>query len=103
MTNAVTFSSFQAFYPYYLQQHQHPVCRGLHVAGLLFSLSLTAFFLFVARPEGLLIVPVVGYAFSWVGHFVFEKNIPATFRYPLYSLWGDFRMTFDSLRRVMPG
>jgi hypothetical protein len=40
----------------------------------------------------LLLVLIIGYGFAWVGHFFFENNKPATFKYPLLSLKGDFRL-----------
>lgn len=48
----------------------------------------------------LLIVPIVGYGFAWVGHFIFEKNKPATFKYPLYSFLGDLRLLKDTLTGI---
>lgn len=95
------FESFSEFYPYYLQQHQHPVCRGLHVSGLILSLGLAGWFLLAGHPLWLLAIPLVGYSFSWVGHFGFEKNKPATLGYPLYSLLGDFRMVAETLFNLL--
>jgi hypothetical protein len=43
------------------------------------------------------LIPIVGYGFAWVGHFVFEKNRPATFKYPFYSFLGDFKMFWEIL------
>jgi hypothetical protein len=54
-------------------------------------------FLLTLNPWWLLAMPLVGYGFAWVGHFVFEKNRPATFQYPLWSLMGDWRMWFETL------
>ncbi len=45
----------------------------------------------------LFLIPVVGYGFAWVGHAFFEKNKPATFTYPFYSLASDFLMFWDIL------
>ena len=45
----------------------------------------------------MMLTPIIGYGFAWVGHFVFEQNKPATFKYPLYSLMGDFVMLKDTL------
>ncbi|MGN8055357.1 Mpo1-like protein [Pedobacter sp. 22163] len=44
-----------------------------------------------------LAIPVLGYGFAWVGHFFFEKNKPATFQYPGYSLVSDFILFYDLL------
>jgi len=92
------FASFREFYPYYLSEHAHPVCRRLHVVGSLLVLVVIAFALASGRLAWLLLVPVIGYGFAWIGHFVFEKNRPATFKHPLYSLAGDWVMFWDVLR-----
>ncbi|MBK8971283.1 MAG: DUF962 domain-containing protein [Hahellaceae bacterium] len=96
----MVFNSFAEFYPYYLTQHANPVCRGLHVVGLLSALTIVVTAVLKGAPLWILAAPVVGYSCSWIGHFVFEKNKPATFGYPLYSLMGDFRMVAETL---MPG
>ena len=43
-----------------------------------------------------------GYGFAWAGHFFFEKNKPATFKYPFYSLAGDWVMYKDMLVGKIP-
>ncbi len=92
------FSSFREFYPFYLGEHRNRVCRRLHFVGSLCVLAIIAVAITTGRPAWLWLAPVAGYGFAWVGHFVFEKNRPATFRHPLYSLAGDWVMFFDVLR-----
>jgi len=90
------YRSFAAFYPFYLTEHVHPVSRRLHVIGT--SLVVVCLALGVLRDWRFFpAAPVIGYGFAWVGHFVFEKNRPATFKYPLYSLMGDFRLWFETV------
>ena len=92
-----TFSTFKEFYPYYLAEHEDLRCRRLHFVGT--ALVILAFFLgLMHSPWWFAMMPVFGYGFAWIGHFVFEKNRPATFKYPLYSLAGDWVMFFDILR-----
>ena len=92
------FSSFREFYPFYLGEHRNRVCRRLHFAGSLCVLAIIGVAIATDCPAWLWLAPVAGYGFAWVGHFVFEKNRPATFRHPLYSLAGDWVMFFDVLR-----
>ncbi len=86
------FSSFEEFYPFYLSEHSHPVSRLLHVIGSLAVLALLVYAVATGKYAWLWLLPLVGYGFAWVGHFVFEKNRPATFKYPLYSFMGDWKM-----------
>lgn len=91
------FQSFAEFYPYYLQEHRNRTCRRLHFAGTTLVLLLIGYSTLTASPALLLSLPVAGYGFAWVGHFYFEKNRPATFIHPFYSLLGDFVMYRDML------
>ena len=93
------FQSFAEFYPYYLQEHSNPTCRRLHFFGTLGVIAMVLAVVLGATPWLLLVVPVFGYGFAWVGHFIFEKNRPATFKHPFYSLAGDFVMFKDILTR----
>jgi len=96
-SRAQRFASFREFYPYYLREHSNPTSRRLHVIGTSLALALLAWSLLNRQWHLLWAVPVAGYAFAWVGHFFFERNVPATFRYPLYSLQGDLTMLRDVL------
>ena len=92
------FGSFSEFYPYYLSEHASPLNRALHFTGTLLVIALAGVASWRGEPRLLWALPVAGYGFAWVGHFVVERNRPATFRHPLWSLMGDFRMFVDMLR-----
>ena len=89
--------SFAEFYPYYLGEHSNQTCRRLHFIGSTGVLALLATAMISGNPWWLLGMPLTGYGFAWVGHFFFEKNKPATFSYPLWSLLGDWVMYRDTL------
>ncbi len=93
------FSSFAEFYPFYLSQHGNRICRRLHFVGTSLVILIFFYALIEARFALLWLIPIVGYGFAWIGHFVFEKNKPATFKYPFYSLAGDFVMYKDMFTR----
>ena len=94
----MAFKSFREFYPYYLGEHQNIQCRRLHFLGSIGVLIILGTTVLVGNPYILLWAPVLGYGSAWVGHFYFEKNQPATFRHPIYSFLGDWRMFWDILR-----
>ena len=91
------FKTFADFYPFYLREHSNIMCRKLHFLGTCGVIALLILFFFTGSLILLLLLPVVGYGFAWAGHFVFEKNRPATFKNPFFSLLGDFRMFWDIL------
>lgn len=97
MSDQHTFSNFEEFYPYYLEEHSNIICRRLHFIGSLLVLIVAVSAVASGRLIWLLALPVIGYGFAWVGHFKFEKNRPATFKHPLYSLLGDWVMFRDML------
>ncbi|OKY25325.1 DUF962 domain-containing protein [Thalassotalea sp. PP2-459] len=92
-----TYQSFADFYPFYLSQHKNKTCRRLHFMGSLFVLILLMLSIFTQHWLYLFYVPIAGYGFAWIGHFFYEKNKPATFSYPIYSLIGDWVMFKDIL------
>jgi len=91
------FQTFDEFYPFYLQEHSNSTCRRLHFVGSSIVLLLLATVIVTGEFKLLWLLPVVGYGFAWVGHFFFEHNRPATFKYPLFSFMGDWVMFRDML------
>jgi len=85
------YQSFAEFWPFYVREHSVPACRALHFVGSTLALVMVAAAILVS-PWLFLAVPVIGYGFAWFGHFVIEKNRPATFKYPLWSLIADWKM-----------
>lgn len=96
------FRSFREFYPYYLTEHSNKWNRRLHLLGQMLAVVVLIAFAVTLNGWLLVLVPVAGYAVSWVGHFVVEGNRPATFRHPLYSLLGDWVMCKDMLTGRVP-
>ncbi|HET6555060.1 MAG TPA: DUF962 domain-containing protein [Dyella sp.] len=92
------FASFRDFYPFYLNEHSDRRCRRMHFAGSTLVLAVIVVALVTGNARWLWLAPVMGYGFAWIGHFVFEKNRPATFIHPLYSLMGDWVMYWQILR-----
>ncbi|KAJ3157366.1 hypothetical protein HDU89_002780 [Geranomyces variabilis] len=90
------FLTFESFYPFYLGQHANRVCRRLHVVGTT-GVVMTFFYAIAKDLTKLAYIPLIGYGFAWVGHFFFEKNKPATFKYPVWSLRGDFKLWLEVL------
>lgn len=93
------FKTFKDFYPYYLSEHLNKTNRILHFIGTSLLVLIILIAILTSQYKLIWICPLFGYGFAWSGHFIFEKNRPATFKQPLYSLWGDFVMWWQLLTR----
>ena len=91
------YQTFWSFYPYYLTEHRNAVSRGLHFTGTLLIFVCLIAGIITGKWFWFVIIPFCGYGFAWFGHFFFEKNKPATFQYPLFSLGSDFVMFWHTI------
>ncbi|MEN9527236.1 MAG: hypothetical protein RLY56_1187 [Pseudomonadota bacterium] len=98
----MSFQNFEEFYPFYLGEHADRTSRRLHVIGTSAAVLQILAAIVLREPMLCLTALVSGYGFAWVGHYVFEKNRPATFKHPLYSLRGDFRMAREVFSGRIP-
>jgi hypothetical protein len=89
---AAKLTKYSDFWPYYLREHAKPQTRAIHYIGTALVFAALALALITGNYWWLLGMPLAGYAFAWIGHFFIEKNRPATFTYPFWSLISDFRM-----------
>jgi len=92
-------SNYAEFWPYYLQEHGKSNTRFLHFIGTGGAIIFLFNFLLNTHWLSLPIAMICGYFFAWVGHFFVEKNRPATFTHPIWSLISDYRMFFLWLGR----
>lgn len=80
------------FWHFYLNEHANARNRAMHLVGTSIAFGLLLGAIALQNPWYLLAALLAGYAFAWIGHLVFEKNRPATFRHPLKSFASDWRM-----------
>jgi hypothetical protein len=95
------YQSFEEFWPFYVREHSSATNRRLHFVGTSLAMASVAAAAVTGRKSLLLLAPLMGYGFAWVGHFVVEKNRPATFTYPAWSLRGDFVMWWKTATGTM--
>jgi len=91
----VQYRTFESFYPFYLTEHDQPVNRILHFIGTSLAIVISLCVVLSRQWKLLYLVPLCGYGFAWIGHFFFQKNKPAAWKYPIYSLRGDLTMWLD--------
>lgn len=91
------FGNLDEFYPYYLSQHANRLCRRMHFIGSSSALASVVQFADSGNPWWLLFAPVSGYCCAWIGHYLFEKNKPATFGHPFLSFVSDWKMYWQML------
>lgn len=96
------FTSLKDFYPFYLTEHQNGISRTLHFVGTSLFLGIIVYSIFTGEVKMLIYAPLCGYGFAWIGHFFFEKNKPATFTYPGWSLVSDFIMFWHIITGQLP-
>lgn len=92
-------TTFKEFYPFYLQEHSNKTNRILHFIGTTLLLILLSYSILTGKFFLIWFCPLLGYGFAWTGHFIFEKNRPATFKQPFFSLASDFVMWWQLLTR----
>lgn len=93
---------FATFFPFYLGEHRHPVCRILHFVGTSLSLACLLQVFLMSSMWWFLAAVCVGYLCAWAGHFIFEKNKPTSFKQPVYSFIADWVMWFQLLTGKIP-
>lgn len=97
MTETKIYNTLNEFYPFYLTEHTNRISRLLHFIGSSIALVLVLTAFIFSNGWLVLLAPIQGYAFAWAGHFFFEHNTPATFKYPWLSLLSDWRMWWEML------
>lgn len=88
------FTTYSAFFDFYLSEHNHPGTRALHYLGSTCGVAALILTIWTRNPLSILAGLIAGYGCAWIGHFFIEHNRPATFKYPLWSFMGDYHMYF---------
>jgi hypothetical protein len=96
------FGSFEEFWPHYLREHARPATRAVHVGGTWAALLVLLTGIILGPWWLVLLAPVIGYGCAWLSHMLIERNRPATFTYPAWSLRGDLRLAWLAMLGRLP-
>lgn len=102
MNTTAEYRTLEQFYPFYLGEHSNRTCRRLHFIGSSLGIAIFAYALATQTWWLIAVAFVQGYAWAWVGHFFFEHNKPATFKWPWLSFKGDWKMWWQILTGKIP-
>jgi len=91
------YNTFAEFWPHYVSEHSRSGTRLLHLIGTTIAIASIVYFIAVGRWWLFPLALIPGYGAAWIGHFLVEKNKPATFQHPLWSLMGDYKMIWMML------
>jgi hypothetical protein len=92
MADSQKFANYDEFFAFYVKQHSDPRNRLMHACGTALGIAVAVGAFALGHPWFALLWIPVAYGFAWTGHFLIEKNKPATFGHPFWSFISDFRM-----------
>ncbi|HLV20297.1 MAG TPA: DUF962 domain-containing protein [Polyangiaceae bacterium] len=92
-------SDFEQFWLSYVLEHRHPLTRRIHFAGTSAAIGLLALGVVTGRRRYLALAVAAGYVPAWLSHLLVERNLPLTFKHPIWSLRADLRM----FKRMLDG
>jgi hypothetical protein len=93
------YKSFSEFWPFYVSEHSQPATRWLHLIGTTAGIASLVYLIAIGKWWHFPLALIPGYGCAWIAHFLIEKNRPATFKYPLWSFMGDYKMIALMLMR----
>ena len=96
--NKAEFNSFKDFYPFYIDEHKNKYTKLLHFIGTWLFIVFILLLIITGEGKYIFYAFLSAYSWAWFGHFFIEKNKPATFKYPFYSLIGDWKMFREILQ-----